>query len=229
MCCISPTGISPSSSGLSRTVRLYITCPCWWSATPEDKSSGLASFPFARRYLGNRCFFLFLGLLRCFSSPRFLLACYVFTCGYSHITASEFPHSEICGSMLICSSPQLIAACHVLLRLPVPRHPPCALIHLNLVAFLSTSSVISYYPLFAIGFLLISLVVVICFYTLLYSVFKVHVVFFQVVHRLKRPWPKGQWWRIQGSNLRPPACKAGALPAELIPHKQCIVQEIVFP
>ena len=27
------------------------------------------------------------------------------------------------------------------------------------------------------------------------------------------------WWRIQGSNLRPPACKAGALPAELIPHK----------
>ena len=163
MCCISPTGISPSSSGLSRTVRLYITCPCWWSATPEDKSSGLASFPFARRYLENRCFFLFLGLLRCFSSPRFLLACYVFTCGYSHITASEFPHSEICGSMLICSSPQLIAACHVLLRLPVPRHPPCALIHLNLVAFLSTSSVISYYPLFAIGFLLISLVVVICF------------------------------------------------------------------
>ena len=31
---------------------------------------GLASFPFARRYLGNRCFFLFLPLLRCFSSRR---------------------------------------------------------------------------------------------------------------------------------------------------------------
>ena len=30
---------------------------------------GLASFPFARHYLGNRCFFLFLRLLRCFSSP----------------------------------------------------------------------------------------------------------------------------------------------------------------
>ena len=29
---------------------------------------GLASSPFARRYLGNRCFFLFLRLLRCFSS-----------------------------------------------------------------------------------------------------------------------------------------------------------------
>lgn len=26
------------------------------------------------------------------------------------------------------------------------------------------------------------------------------------------------WWRMTGSNRRPPACKAGALPAELIPR-----------
>ncbi len=26
------------------------------------------------------------------------------------------------------------------------------------------------------------------------------------------------WWRMTGSNRRPPACKAGALPAELILH-----------
>ena len=26
------------------------------------------------------------------------------------------------------------------------------------------------------------------------------------------------WWRYAGSNRRPPACKAGALPAELYPH-----------
>ena len=38
-----------------------------------------------------------------------------------------FPHSEICGSRDICSSPQLIAACHVLRRLLMPRHSPCAL------------------------------------------------------------------------------------------------------
>ena len=31
-------------------------------------TAGLASFPFARRYSENRCFFLFLLLLRCFSS-----------------------------------------------------------------------------------------------------------------------------------------------------------------
>ena len=38
-----------------------------------------------------------------------------------------FPHSDTCGSMDICSSPQLFAAYHVLHRLLVPRHPPCAL------------------------------------------------------------------------------------------------------
>ena len=42
-----------------------------------------------------------------------------------------FPHSEICGSQDICSSPQLFAAYHVFHRLLVPRHPPCALISLT--------------------------------------------------------------------------------------------------
>jgi hypothetical protein len=32
--------------------------------------SGLGSFPFARHYSGNHCYFLFLRLLRCFSSAR---------------------------------------------------------------------------------------------------------------------------------------------------------------
>ena len=41
-----------------------------------------------------------------------------------------FPHSEICGSKLICSSPWLFAACYVLRRQSVPWHPPCALISL---------------------------------------------------------------------------------------------------
>ena len=37
------------------------------------------------------------------------------------------PHSEICGSKGARPSPQLIAACYVLHRLCVPRHPPDAL------------------------------------------------------------------------------------------------------
>ena len=50
-----------------------------------------------------------------------------FSCG--------FPHSDIHGSGLICSSPWLFAACRVLLRLPVPRHSPCALSSLNFMSF----------------------------------------------------------------------------------------------
>ena len=43
-----------------------------------------------------------------------------------------FPHSEIDGSSDECSSPSLIAAFHVLHRLEVPRHPPCALSSLTI-------------------------------------------------------------------------------------------------
>ena len=43
------------------------------------------------------------------------------------VCSCGFPHSDICGSMDICSSPQLFAAYHVFHRLLVPRHPPCAL------------------------------------------------------------------------------------------------------
>src|SRR5579859_3668878 len=43
-----------------------------------------------------------------------------------------FPHSEIPGSRPACGSPGLIAACHVLHRLLLPRHPPCALSSLTI-------------------------------------------------------------------------------------------------
>ena len=39
----------------------------------------------------------------------------------------RLPHSEIRGSNLVCKSPRLIAAYHVLRRLQEPRHPPYAL------------------------------------------------------------------------------------------------------
>ena len=43
------------------------------------------------------------------------------------MTPAGFPHSDIPGSKTVCVSPRLIAAYHVLHRLLVPRHPPCAL------------------------------------------------------------------------------------------------------
>ena len=51
----------------------------------------------------------------------------------TEVCSVRFPHSEICGSMDICSSPQLIAAYHVFHRLLVPRHPPCALYSLTIM------------------------------------------------------------------------------------------------
>ena len=49
------------------------------------------------------------------------------------VFSSRFPHSDISGSMDICSSPKLFAAYHVFHRLLVPRHPPCALISLTIL------------------------------------------------------------------------------------------------
>ena len=43
------------------------------------------------------------------------------------MTQTGFPHSEISGLTVVCTYPKLIAACHVLHRLHVPRHPPYAL------------------------------------------------------------------------------------------------------
>ena len=65
-----------------------------------------------------------------FQFRRFPSCTYLIQC---RIPFGGFPHSEISGSMLICSSPKLIAAYHVLHRLLMPRHSPCALSSLTFV------------------------------------------------------------------------------------------------
>ena len=116
------------------------------------------------------------------------------------MTPIGFTHSEICGSKGMCPSPQLIAACHVLLRLPVPRHPPYALSYLtnqvacrsvgrsfvslllnSIVKFWFSRFESQYYPrIFMLSFVKTCLTVntrysfsIFCF-TLYYSVFNVH-------------------------------------------------------
>ena len=127
---ISSTGILPSASELSRSLRL---------SKPQVMSvlnpvSKLTVWPLSRSLAATRKIdvsFSSSGYLDV-SVPRVTFSMTIlFIIGYLSITLSEFPHSEICGSMDICSLPQLIAACHVLRRLPVPRHPPCALSHLT--------------------------------------------------------------------------------------------------
>ena len=121
-------GLSPAAAELSRTSRSSyaydiavlqpqrrIATPLVWALPRSLATTGGITF----------CF-LFLEVLRCFSSL-----------GWRHrpvptaavLQTAGLSHSEIPGSEVICTYPGLIAAYHVLHRLCEPRHPPCALLY----------------------------------------------------------------------------------------------------
>ena len=98
---------------LFHTLPLIVRCRCIWSHDPDRASpTGLGFSAFARRYSRNHCCFLFLQVLRWFTSLSWLVLSYEFRESYI-----GFPHSEIDGSVDMCSSPSLFAAFHVLHRL----------------------------------------------------------------------------------------------------------------
>ena len=69
-----------------------------------------------------------------FQFRRFPTYAYLIQRRLTEYCSAGFPHSEISGSTVICTSPKLIAACHVLHRLLMPRHSPCALSSLTLLS-----------------------------------------------------------------------------------------------
>ena len=103
-------------------------------------SYGLASFAFARHYSQNLGWFLFLVLLRCFSSDRSPHIPILFSIWCMDFTPCGLLHSDICASTLAYSYTQLFAVNHVLLRLLMPRHSPCALISFTICFFTFMSS-----------------------------------------------------------------------------------------
>ena len=127
---LSLTGLSPSLAGFPKTILLNL------SDQLRGPNPGMHAFRF--------------GLFR-FRSPLLTESLVVFSSsGYLDVSvhrvpfhslwiglwilevfSSRFPHSEISGSMDICSSPKLFAAYHVFHRLLVPRHPPYALISIT--------------------------------------------------------------------------------------------------
>ena len=133
---LSLTGLSPSLAGFPKTILLNL------SDQLRGPNPGMHAFRF--------------GLFR-FRSPLLTESLVVFSSsGYLDVSVHRvpfhtlwigvwirevysrgFPHSEICGSQNICFSPQLIAACHVLRRLSVPRHPPCALYSLTFIRYIA--------------------------------------------------------------------------------------------
>ena len=111
----SRTGLLPSmaavSTDLPLTQRFVTSRPRCGTimqspTTPEWKRpqaiapSRFGLIPFRSPLLRESSFFLFLRLLRCFSSPAYLHSPYVFRWGYPRITTGGFPHSEILGSKL---------------------------------------------------------------------------------------------------------------------------------
>ena len=94
--------------------------------------TGLGSSDFARHYFRNRGFFLFLQVLRWFTSLSSLVPAYGFSGPYMRFAHVGFPIRKSPDITPVCGSPKLIAACHVLHRLFLPRHPPCALSSLTI-------------------------------------------------------------------------------------------------
>ena len=127
---ISATGLLPSLMDLSRSLRLsssFVT-PCETSYNPGKQAFRFGLLPVRSPLLRESLFVFFSSGYLDVSVP---LVClhppYGFRWWYYSITSSGFPHSEILGSKLAYSSPRRIAVYRVLLRLLVPRHPPCAL------------------------------------------------------------------------------------------------------
>ena len=120
-----------------------------------------------------------------FQFRRFPTIRYLIHVWFPRYCRGGFPHSEISGSTLICSSPKLIAAYHVLHRLLMPRHSPCALYSLTFSRSISGSSVSNYadsLKKFSTSLIVITLIVFFLYCCLLIiasllfqcSVFKVH-------------------------------------------------------
>ena len=65
-------------------------------ATPAGKPAGLDCSAFARHYLRNHCCFIFLRLLRCFTSPGFALMRYfIHTPMTGHYSRRVFPFGHL--------------------------------------------------------------------------------------------------------------------------------------
>ena len=109
----------------NRSARLSESIP---RSEPQDARTLVWALPISlAATFGITCCFLFLRL-PVHRVPFLTLWIGVRT---TEVCSARFPHSDISGSMDICSSPKLFAAYHVLHRLLVPRHPPYALISIT--------------------------------------------------------------------------------------------------
>ena len=118
---------------LFHTLNLIFSVPHRGPTTPRA-SSGFGLFRFRSPLLTESLRFLFLRLLRCFTSPGIALSpLYIQGEATRYDPGKVTPFGNLRVVKRICRSPKLIAAYHVLHRLLAPRHPPCALTSLFLI------------------------------------------------------------------------------------------------
>ena len=91
-----PTGLSPSTACLPMHFVFFLASLFRLSYNPAPEN-GLGSSAFARRYLRNRFYFLFLQVLRCFTSLRLALL------SQCHLRGG-FPHSDIDGYLRVLTA-----------------------------------------------------------------------------------------------------------------------------
>ena len=126
----SGTGLSPSPAGFPKTVLLTKASACD-SPLPRRQKPAVWALPISLAATFGIDLSFFSSAYLDVSVQRVPSAYLWIQHAVTEVRSAGFPHSEIRGSPDICSSPRLIAACHVFLRRSVPRHPPCALCHLT--------------------------------------------------------------------------------------------------
>ena len=82
---------------ISRSIK-KVPQPRTRNARRLSHAPGLASSAFAHHYSRNHFCFLFLRVLRCFTSPRYHQPPYTFRRRQPDMTGARFPHSDIPGS-----------------------------------------------------------------------------------------------------------------------------------
>ena len=127
---LSLTGLSPSLAGFPKTILLDLLNQ-FRGPNPGVHALRFGLFPFRSPLLWkSQVVFSSSGYLDV-SVHRVPLLTLWIGVRITEDCSVRFPHSEISGSMDICSSPKLFAAYHVFHRLLVPRHPPYALISIT--------------------------------------------------------------------------------------------------
>ena len=115
------TGLSPSTMQLSNCLLVQFLQRMWSYYPVAPVSTTVWANP--------RSLAATWGITVVFSSCGYLDVSVLRVCFLSDIPINRdgLPHSDIFGSLVACTYPKLFAACHVLHRLQMPRHPPYTL------------------------------------------------------------------------------------------------------